>query len=120
MQFDYTPAKIVQLTSTFFEAKKKHFCGVHHFLKKVSQTLMSILMQSICLRSRVVSDICYLFFTKPIYGFASGDPLKFKRAIGHKDLFYLDDREVDFKEVNIYCYLGHNYEYLPCVDIAIG
>jgi len=36
---------------------------------------------------------------EPIYGFASGDPLKFKRAIGHKDLFYLDDREVDFKEV---------------------
>ena len=34
-----------------------------------------------------------------MYGFASGDPLRFKRAVGHKDLFYLDDREVDFKEV---------------------
>ena len=45
---------------------------------------------------------CALFlwiFTQPVYGFASGDPLRFKRAVGHKDLFYIDDREVDFKEV---------------------
>uniref|UniRef100_A0ACD5WPZ3 Uncharacterized protein n=1 Tax=Avena sativa TaxID=4498 RepID=A0ACD5WPZ3_AVESA len=34
-----------------------------------------------------------------VYGFASGDPLRFKRAVGHKDLFYIDDREVDFKEI---------------------
>ncbi|OEL28853.1 Transcription initiation factor TFIID subunit 6 [Dichanthelium oligosanthes] len=36
---------------------------------------------------------------EPVYGFASGDPLRFTRAVGHKDLFYLDDREVDFKEI---------------------
>ncbi|XP_077238315.1 TATA BOX ASSOCIATED FACTOR II 59 [Tasmannia lanceolata] len=36
---------------------------------------------------------------EPIYGFASGDPLRFKRAVGHKDLFYVDDKEVDFKDV---------------------
>ncbi|XP_064961645.1 transcription initiation factor TFIID subunit 6-like [Musa acuminata AAA Group] len=36
---------------------------------------------------------------EPLYGFASGDPLRFKRAVGHKDLFYIDDRDVDFKEV---------------------
>ncbi|KAJ0989748.1 hypothetical protein J5N97_008104 [Dioscorea zingiberensis] len=36
---------------------------------------------------------------EPIYGFASGDPLRFKRAIGHKDLFYIDDKDVDFKDV---------------------
>ncbi|KAL6905633.1 hypothetical protein ACP4OV_003234 [Aristida adscensionis] len=36
---------------------------------------------------------------EPVYGFASGDPLRFKRAVGHKDLFYLDDKEVDFKEI---------------------
>ncbi|CAL5080646.1 unnamed protein product [Urochloa decumbens] len=36
---------------------------------------------------------------EPVYGFASGDPLRFKRAVGLKDLFYLDDREVDFKEI---------------------
>ncbi|XAR68150.1 hypothetical protein NMG60_11003185 [Bertholletia excelsa] len=36
---------------------------------------------------------------EPIYGFASGDPLRFKRAVGHKDLFYIDDKDMDFKDV---------------------
>ncbi|XP_058210548.1 transcription initiation factor TFIID subunit 6 isoform X1 [Rhododendron vialii] len=36
---------------------------------------------------------------EPIYGFASGDPLRFRRAVGHKDLFYLDDKDLDFKDV---------------------
>ncbi|KAK1257228.1 hypothetical protein QJS04_geneDACA024727 [Acorus gramineus] len=36
---------------------------------------------------------------EPVYGFASGDPLRFKRAVGHKDLFYIDDKDVDFKDV---------------------
>ncbi|KAF5198322.1 Transcription initiation factor tfiid subunit [Thalictrum thalictroides] len=36
---------------------------------------------------------------EPIYGFASGDPLRFKRAVGHKDLFYIDDKDVEFKDV---------------------
>ncbi|KAG8365119.1 hypothetical protein BUALT_Bualt18G0071200 [Buddleja alternifolia] len=36
---------------------------------------------------------------EPIYGFASGDPLRFKRAAGHKDLFYIEEKDVDFKEV---------------------
>lgn len=36
---------------------------------------------------------------EPIYGFTSGDPLRFKRALGHKDLFYIDDKDVDFKDV---------------------
>ncbi|XP_026438420.1 transcription initiation factor TFIID subunit 6-like isoform X1 [Papaver somniferum] len=36
---------------------------------------------------------------EPIYGFASGDPLRFKRAVGHKNLFYIDDKDVEFKNV---------------------
>lgn len=36
---------------------------------------------------------------EPVYGFASGDPLRFKRAAGHKDLFYIEDKDVEFKEV---------------------
>ncbi|KAG8640526.1 transcription initiation factor TFIID subunit 6 isoform X2 [Manihot esculenta] len=36
---------------------------------------------------------------EPVYGFASGGPLQFKRAIGHRDLFYIDDKDVDFKDV---------------------
>ncbi|CAJ1841460.1 unnamed protein product [Sphenostylis stenocarpa] len=36
---------------------------------------------------------------EPIYGFASGGPLRFKRALGHRDLFYIDDKDVDLKDV---------------------
>ncbi|KAB2032990.1 hypothetical protein ES319_D05G416900v1 [Gossypium barbadense] len=35
----------------------------------------------------------------PICGFASRDALRFKKAAGHKDLFYIDDKDVEFKEV---------------------
>ncbi|KAJ9153848.1 hypothetical protein P3X46_027245 [Hevea brasiliensis] len=34
----------------------------------------------------------------PVYGFASGDPLRFKRVAGHKDLYYIDDKNVEFKD----------------------
>ncbi|KAJ8766533.1 hypothetical protein K2173_023780 [Erythroxylum novogranatense] len=36
---------------------------------------------------------------EPIYGFASGDSLRFKRAAGHKDLYYIDDKDIEFKDV---------------------
>ncbi|KAI4319886.1 hypothetical protein MLD38_033431 [Melastoma candidum] len=36
---------------------------------------------------------------EPVYGFAFGGPLKFKHAIGYKDLFYVDDKDVDLKDV---------------------
>ncbi|XP_048498471.1 transcription initiation factor TFIID subunit 6 isoform X2 [Beta vulgaris subsp. vulgaris] len=35
----------------------------------------------------------------PIYGFASNDPLRFKRAGGNKDLFYVNDHGLDLKDV---------------------
>ncbi|XP_027352005.1 transcription initiation factor TFIID subunit 6 [Abrus precatorius] len=36
---------------------------------------------------------------EPIYGFASGGPLRFRKAVGHRDLFYIDDKDVDLKDV---------------------
>ncbi|XP_065876727.1 transcription initiation factor TFIID subunit 6 isoform X2 [Euphorbia lathyris] len=36
---------------------------------------------------------------EPIYGNASGGSLQFKRAIGHRDLFYIDDKDIDFKDI---------------------
>ncbi|XP_059666466.1 transcription initiation factor TFIID subunit 6-like [Cornus florida] len=36
---------------------------------------------------------------EPIYGLASGDPLRFRRAAGQKDLFYIDDKDVEFRDV---------------------
>ncbi|XP_027341337.1 transcription initiation factor TFIID subunit 6-like isoform X2 [Abrus precatorius] len=36
---------------------------------------------------------------EPLYGFTSNDPVRFKRAAGHKDLFYIDDKDVDIKDL---------------------
>lgn len=41
---------------------------------------------------------------QPTYGFASGGPFRFRKAVGHQDLFYTDDREVDFKDVRSWDY----------------
>ena len=50
--------------------------------------------------SLILVWFCLLLFPQPIYGFASGDPLRFRRALGHRDLFYVDDKDVDFKDVS--------------------
>lgn len=51
-------------------------------------------------------------FLQPIYGFASGDPLRFKRAVGHKDLFYIDDKDVEFKDVStLYSLFFNLFQY---------
>jgi hypothetical protein len=67
---------------------------------------------------------CVLFlwiFTQPVYGFASGDPLRFKRAVGHKDLFYIDDREVDFKEVRTVLMNGSfDYQLENVSDVLVS
>ncbi|KDP30842.1 hypothetical protein JCGZ_13785 [Jatropha curcas] len=46
-----------------------------------------------------VDGALHLRNVEPMYGFASRGPLQFKRAIGHRDLFYIDDKDVDFKDV---------------------
>ncbi|PPS15464.1 hypothetical protein GOBAR_AA05115 [Gossypium barbadense] len=41
----------------------------------------------------------FLFLYQPICGYAFRDALRFKKPTGHKDLFYIDDKDVEFKEV---------------------
>ncbi|KAK9673835.1 hypothetical protein RND81_12G192800 [Saponaria officinalis] len=36
---------------------------------------------------------------EPIYGFASNDPLRFKRVAGHHDLFYVNDSDLELKNI---------------------
>ncbi|KAI4321999.1 hypothetical protein MLD38_035317 [Melastoma candidum] len=36
---------------------------------------------------------------EPTYGFTSNDAPRFKRAAGHKDLFYIDEKDLEFKDV---------------------
>lgn len=62
------------------------------------------------------------FVLQPLYGFASGDPLRFRRALGHSDLFYVEDRDLEFKEV-CNCFTASHVGVctsLPCTVIAWG
>eukprot|EP00850_Spirogloea_muscicola_P021168 SM000239S08073 [mRNA] locus=s239:3886:7958:+ [translate_table: standard] len=34
-----------------------------------------------------------------LYGFQSSDSLRFCKALGHSDLYYVDDRDLDFREI---------------------
>ncbi|KAB1671093.1 hypothetical protein [Gossypium barbadense] len=52
---------------------------------------------------------------EPICGFAPRDALRFKKAAGHKDLFYIDDKDVEFKEVGTYQQYSRFCYMLPYV-----
>ncbi|KAF5944271.1 hypothetical protein HYC85_018348 [Camellia sinensis] len=49
--------------------------------------------------SNNISNFKEIVGSELIYGFASGDPLRFRRTAGHKDLFYIDDKDLEFKDV---------------------
>uniref|UniRef100_A0A7N0U1Z9 TATA box binding protein associated factor (TAF) histone-like fold domain-containing protein n=1 Tax=Kalanchoe fedtschenkoi TaxID=63787 RepID=A0A7N0U1Z9_KALFE len=51
------------------------------------------------LRAVDVDTALKLRNVEPIYGFASDDSLRFKKAAGHQDLFYLGDNDVEFREI---------------------
>lgn len=51
------------------------------------------------LTSNDLESALNLRHVEPIYGFGSGEHLRFKRAARHKDLFYVEDKDVEFREV---------------------
>lgn len=63
--------------------------------------------------------LCFIISKQPIYGVTSGVPLRFKRAIGHRDLFYIDDKDVDFKDVRITDYLSWPFYLILCIFLSV-
>uniref|UniRef100_A0A5B7BTL0 TATA box binding protein associated factor (TAF) histone-like fold domain-containing protein n=1 Tax=Davidia involucrata TaxID=16924 RepID=A0A5B7BTL0_DAVIN len=74
---------------------------VEYRMREIMQEAMKCMRHSkrTMLTTDDVDSALNLRNVEPIYGFASGDPLRFRRAVGHKDLFYIDDKDVDFKDV---------------------
>ncbi|KAF3443351.1 hypothetical protein FNV43_RR13033 [Rhamnella rubrinervis] len=74
---------------------------VEYRLREIMQEAIKCMCHS--RRTRLAADDvdCALSLrnVEPIYGLTSGFPLRFKRAVGHRDLFYIDDKDVDFKDV---------------------
>lgn len=46
-----------------------------------------------------VNNALRLRNVETLYGFSGNEPLKFVKAVGTKDLFFIDDREIDFTEI---------------------
>lgn len=74
---------------------------VEYRLREIMQEAVKCMRHS--RRTRMTADdvdaALDLRNVEPVYGFASGGQLRFKRAVGHRDLFYIDDKDVDFKDV---------------------
>lgn len=74
---------------------------VEYRLREIMQEAIKCMRHSkrTILTTADVNSALSLRNVEPVYGFASGDPLRFKRAVGHTDLFYIDDKDLDFKDV---------------------
>ncbi|XP_065862477.1 transcription initiation factor TFIID subunit 6-like isoform X2 [Euphorbia lathyris] len=74
---------------------------VEYRVREIMQEAIKCMRHSrrITLTSEDVDSALTLRNVEPVYGLASGDPMRFKRAAGHKDLYYIDDKDVEFKDV---------------------
>lgn len=74
---------------------------VEYRMREVMQEAIKCMLHSkrTILTTDDVNSALQLRNIEPLYGFASGGSLRFKRALGHTDLFYVDDGDVEFKEV---------------------
>eukprot|EP01018_Ginkgo_biloba_P017040 Gb_30850 [translate_table: standard] len=74
---------------------------VEYRMREIMQEAIKCMRHSkrTILTTEDVNSALSLRNVEPIYGFASGDPLRFRRAVGHTDLFYIDDKDLEFKDV---------------------
>ncbi|KAH7387594.1 hypothetical protein KP509_16G031600 [Ceratopteris richardii] len=74
---------------------------VEYRMREIMQGAIKCMLHSkrTTLTTEDVNSALQLHNIEPLYGFASGGPLQFKRAVGQSDLFYVDDAEIDFKEL---------------------
>lgn len=74
---------------------------VEYRMREIIQEAMKCMLHSkrTILTTDDVNSALQLRNIEPLYGFASGGPLRFKRALGNRDLFYIDDGEIDSKYV---------------------
>ncbi|KAH9620319.1 hypothetical protein KSS87_021716 [Heliosperma pusillum] len=74
---------------------------VEYRVREIMQEAIKCMRHSkrIVLTAEDVDAALKLRNVEPIYGFASNDPLRFKRAAGHHDLFYVNDCDLELKNI---------------------
>lgn len=94
-------AQSLGITNLHDDVAKELAPDVEYRLREIMQEAVKCMRhskRSVLTTDDVNSALC-LRNVEPLYGFASNDPLRFRRALGHADLFYVEDRDLDFKEV---------------------
>lgn len=85
------------LIDMYFDLKKGF---VWDWIEQIIDVFVAIFFSSLVLQFWISKYlVCVFLLHQPIYGFASGDSLRFKRASGLKDLYYIDDKDVELRNV---------------------
>ncbi|CAH9063876.1 unnamed protein product [Cuscuta epithymum] len=94
-------AQSIGITNLSPEVPPELAADVEYRLREIMQESIKCMRHSkrTILTAEDVDAALNLRNVEPIYGFASGDPMRFKRAAGHKDLFYVEEKDLDFKDV---------------------
>uniref|UniRef100_A0A6B2L140 TBP-associated factor 6 n=1 Tax=Arcella intermedia TaxID=1963864 RepID=A0A6B2L140_9EUKA len=74
---------------------------VEYRIREIVQEAMKFMRHSRrdTLTTEDVNNALKLHNVERLYGYTFRDPLRFVRVTGHKDLFYLEEKELDFKEI---------------------
>jgi len=74
---------------------------VEYRLREIVQEAMKFMRHSRrdVLTTEDVNSALKLHNVERLYGYTFRDPLRFVRAAGHKDLFFIEEKELDFKEI---------------------
>lgn len=94
-------AQTIGITNLHDDVAKELAPDVEYRMREIMQEAVKCMRHSkrSILTTDDVNSALSLRNVEPLYGFASGDPLRFRRAIGHSDLFYVEDRDLEFKEI---------------------
>lgn len=94
-------AQSIGITNLHDDVAKELAPDVEYRMREIMQEAVKCMRHSkrSILTTDDVNSALSLRNVEPLYGFASGDPLRFRRALGHSDLFYVEDRDLEFKEV---------------------
>jgi len=74
---------------------------VEYRLREIIQEAMKFMRHSKRekLTTEDINNALRLRNVETLYGFSGNEPLKFVKAVGTKDLYFVDDKELDFSEI---------------------
>eukprot|EP00232_Nephroselmis_pyriformis_P011453 CAMPEP_0182887652 /NCGR_PEP_ID=MMETSP0034_2-20130328/20963_1 /TAXON_ID=156128 /ORGANISM="Nephroselmis pyriformis, Strain CCMP717" /LENGTH=144 /DNA_ID=CAMNT_0025021029 /DNA_START=47 /DNA_END=478 /DNA_ORIENTATION=- len=94
-------AQAVDIPNLSDEAAQAMKPDVEYRLREIIQEGMKFMKHSkrTKLLTEDVNNALRSMNVEPMYGFGNKDPLRFVRAAGHPDVFYVEDRDLSFSQI---------------------